>query len=303
MVGSPDLHGPKRVTPSRGNHMGNVKAKDLSSLVNASGFAFQLTVEHLVRSSHGHHWRVVSREHPWRDPATGAEGFIDLVLQSGAVTWVIECKRTRGASWVFLVESDKPEQVDRCRCLWVVGHKSGRCLAGWDDIHQKPDSTESSFCVIRGSGEAAPPLLERIASRLLLATDCLAEQEVRLLTTRSEGSWGVYAPVIVTTAALHVSRIDPRVVSIHDGTVSALESTRVPLVRFRKAFLTREPPRSTATTLGQAAVERERTVLVVSAEALTDVLKSAKILRDEWSDQWPWSAAVDELSDVLPPEA
>ena len=35
---------------------------DLNKLVNASGFAFQLGVEHAVRQRRGHRWRVVSRE-------------------------------------------------------------------------------------------------------------------------------------------------------------------------------------------------------------------------------------------------
>ena len=72
-----------------------VEKNDLIKLVNASGFAFQLAVEHAVCSSHGHNFQFVSREHAWRDADADRGGFIDLVLQSSAVTWVVECKRTR----------------------------------------------------------------------------------------------------------------------------------------------------------------------------------------------------------------
>jgi len=41
-------------------------SKELKRLVNASGFAFQLGIEHAVRQNQGEYgWDVVSREHPW----------------------------------------------------------------------------------------------------------------------------------------------------------------------------------------------------------------------------------------------
>ena len=129
---------------------------NLTKLVNASGFAFQMAVEHAVRSSHGHNFKVISREHAWRDPKHDREGFIDLVLQSSMVTWAVECKRTKEAKWIFLVDKMKGEPVPHIRCLWVVASGKGQRAAGWDDVNCKPWSPESQFLspVRRG---AEPP--------------------------------------------------------------------------------------------------------------------------------------------------
>src|SRR5580765_2733398 len=125
----------------------------LPNLVNASGFVFQMAIEHLIRTTKDHGWRITSAEHPWRCAATNQEGFIDLDLEKWALTAVIECKRPRGGAWVFLIPSSHPSMVTRVRCLWVAGATGGPDVAGWHDFGVIPESPESSFCVVRGSGE------------------------------------------------------------------------------------------------------------------------------------------------------
>ena len=107
-------------------------------LINASGFAFQLAIEHAVSSSNGHRFRVVAREHPWRDLVTERDSFVDLVLQSHAVTWVVECKRTRDATWAFLVEEALSDPIARLKCVWVGANADGRRAAAWYDVNCEP---------------------------------------------------------------------------------------------------------------------------------------------------------------------
>jgi len=96
---------------------------ELARLLNASGFAIQMAVEHAVRSSGGHNFEVVAREHPRRDPQHEKEGYIDLVLQSSAVMWAVECKRARDATWVFLVDQTKRDLVAKIRCHRRTGRR------------------------------------------------------------------------------------------------------------------------------------------------------------------------------------
>ena len=50
-------------------------------------------------------WKVAAREHPWKS-ASGT-GYIDLVISSGRVHLVVECKRPRDATWMFLMPDEK----------------------------------------------------------------------------------------------------------------------------------------------------------------------------------------------------
>jgi hypothetical protein len=83
--------------------------KQLLSIVNASGFPFQLRVQQVIRESQSQHmWGVISAEHRWAIPEENREGFIDLVLEAWprrmmSVRMVLECKRVRGGCWVFLL--------------------------------------------------------------------------------------------------------------------------------------------------------------------------------------------------------
>ena len=145
--------------------------------------------------------RVASREHPW-ESASGPS-FIDLVLRLGRAVAPIECKRTRGGEWVFLVPEDEASPRSGARISWIAGHASGRVGAGCDELDFSPATYESSFCVVRGSGEQDRPMLERICSILLAASDALAVQEARLMERQPGQAWNAfYVPMVVTTANL-----------------------------------------------------------------------------------------------------
>ncbi len=94
--------------------MGNLDEK-LPGFVNSSGFPLQLGIERLVEATRERHgWRALSREHPWRNEASGTGGFIDLILENHhrVQVMVTECKRVRDTVWIFLVPS-KEEKLRR----------------------------------------------------------------------------------------------------------------------------------------------------------------------------------------------
>jgi len=284
--------------------MGKNVSRDESSqflnLVNSSGFLLQLALEKNISESSGHRFKVLAKEYRWRDPFTGEEKYIDLILKAGAAIWAVECKRPRGGNWVFLVPEDQEKEKSAVRCLWVAGDK-GRSIAGLDDIHHQPPSPESMFCVVRGSGEGDRPMLERLANQVVAAVDNVASDDNSLMMRVSKEKgfpfFGFYVPVIVTTANLQVCRFDSSQVSLGDGTIPNGQFESFPMVRFRKTFIKSAAVHSSAKTLQAAGRENERTVLVINATSLIEILKTVKCYRDDWSRIFPWEPIIERLKE------
>ncbi len=251
----------------------------LSGLVNASGFPFQMAVETSIRQSAGTRWTILASECPWHDHATNKGGFADLVVRRHvAPTWVIECKRPRGGEWVFLVPDGESEKVAKFRCLWASKGREGNLQIGWDELDFKPESLESSFCVVRGSGEGHLSLLERLAAQLVQSVDCLAQEDINDLDYMARDI-GIYMPIIVTTAALFTCRFDPAKISLATGMLPQSTFEAVPLVRYRKAFAPTAPPGEPSPRgLPGMVRSRERSVLVVHAESLIDTMHEADLI-------------------------
>ena len=270
--------------------MSNSSKQNLTSLVNASCFLFQLGLEHQIASTKERHgWAIVSHEHPWR---YGEEdGFIDLVLSKGLGLTVVECKRPRDGTWAFLVPEEQSNDVSRLRCLWVAGQKDGASFAGWDDLNCLPTSYESEFCVVRGSGEGDRSLLERLSATLLTSVDGLAEEELSILRRQNPEYSGFYLALIVTTADLQACRFRPDNVDLTTGEVKNAVFERVPFIRFRKAFSTEQPPNASPKDLREAAVGRQRSVIVVDATNLVSLLTELSVVASFWSP-YPWQTAL-----------
>jgi len=273
------------------------REKTLRNLVNSSGFLFQLGVEHQIRESQSlHEWTVMSREHPWKNPETGEEGFVDLVLGKRGGRAVIECKRPRDATWVFLVDSHQSEERKRVRCLWVECEAGQRSLLGWHDFLCAPASPESDFCVIRGKGEGDQPMLERLSGVLLRSLECLAEEELQFPFDRDFFHWE-YLPIIVTTAKLEMCRFDPREVSPKNGKIQGGEFEPIPFIRFRKSLTTTSPPDTIPRTLKEAGEHRKRTVFVVNASEVTVFLKELACMIHPM-DELPWDLVRRDESNI-----
>jgi hypothetical protein len=254
--------------------MNNEREKQLGSIVNASGFLFQERVaDEIERNRQLHGWEVALSEYPWKDRETGKEGYIDMVLKMDAMLIVVECKRPRDGIWVFLVPDYRGKSIRTSRCLWTKCNSGKTEAVRWSDLTTNPGSHEAFFCAVRGKGEGDLPMLERLSVQLLNAVDSLAAQE--LMLKQSSDELKVYFPTVVTTAKLAICRYDPSKVSLENGEIGNGEGEfeEVSLVRFRKSLSTNLSSFPATDNLKQVAEESERTVFVIQASGLSDVLR------------------------------
>lgn len=262
----------------------------LLSLVNASGFLFQLRVEQEISATQSKHRKsVLAHEHRWTHPATQQNGFIDLITTAGTNGKIVmECKRLRAAEWAFLIPPDaKPTTY--LRILWAKRFSAERRGSAWDAFALRRESLEAEFCVVRGQADAQIPMLERLSTTLLASVEALANEE--LAFAQSEGSTGIrfYFPAIVTTATLYVCRVDPSRVDIASGELKDASFEEVPFIRFTKSMATSLTSSHIPSGIQDAAKESRRTVFVVNAAHL------AEFLAGEWEfntppygGPWPW---------------
>lgn len=253
------------------------------SIVNATGFAFQLAVEELVQGSQDEHgWTVTSREHGWHN-SDGEPRFIDLVLTNGRMHMIIECKRVRDTQWVFLVpDPPKGRRAEPRRhfraafCRHGTAESGSHPTIGLTEFQVDPRCWESAFCAARGmSDRGDTPLLDRVCAELTTAADAILSQQALLNRVPHPGNdvW-ITVPVIVTTAEISICKFDPGAVSLVKGELdqSAVTVESVPVVRYRKSFnvhASAEDHRGTIGALlhgiGALEVFSQRTVFVVSA--------------------------------------
>jgi len=81
-------------------------------------------------------------------------------------------------------------------------------------------------------------------------------------------------PVIVTTARLVVSRLDPREVKLQNGEAPAMSHEVQPWIRFRKQLSAEYAvqPKNTEWDFSELATAKEKLVYVVNAESFADFL-------------------------------
>jgi len=147
-------------------------------------------------------------------------------------------------------------------------------------VNVSPASLESQFCVLPGD-EPRRYLLEVLARDLLSATEGLAEEEVALAKSVKDNRLHVRLflfPVIITNAKLAVCRFDPNSVDLATGILNEnnAEIFEVPMIRFRKSLETKFP-QGMFSTLEATNRARERSVLVVNANHVTEILKDWQV--------------------------
>lgn len=253
--------------------MDSNKEKNLTNIVNASGFPLQIGVGQLVRDTENkHHCKVLYEEHSWQSAETAADGFIDIVLEyseSGYV-FVVECKRVQDSEWVFLV-SDTASATRRHMKVWETRLNTTKPQHfGWADRTGEPRTPEATFCAVRGQSRDGQPMLERVAAQLVTATEAFAREDsrrVHMLRART-----IYTSVLVTTARLVVGRIKADKIDVEKGTVSDAQYSDVPFLRFRKQLSTAHAEPTTPMLPRNLASEKERTVFVVNAASLPNFL-------------------------------
>ena len=252
---------------------------------NDSGFPLQIAVERQVSdnpSAHG--WRVRHTEHSWVDREQGESGFIDLVLQNqhNTIYLVLECKRVRNATWVFL-HPDGISAPSRQSKAWVTNYGSGRMLHyGWHDVIADPPCPEGMFCAIRGqSANEKQTMLERTAAELVTATEALATEE-RDLRSADFPSFRMYFSVIITTAELKIAEFNPSSISLSDGLIPEANVRDVPYVRFRKQLSQQRAALSPIdySSGNDLNFARQSSLFVVNAAALPTFLRAFNVASD-----------------------
>ena len=241
--------------------------KKLLDIVNKSGFPLQIGVRHLIDESVGG-WHTLAEEHPWNHPEWSNAGFIDLIVtdSNNVQRLVIECKRVQNTSWIFLVE---PKNKSRSYArFWAT--KKGLSRNGYNDGHLEPSSPQSEFCVVPGQDSKSKPMLERIAAKLVLATEALAAEESQMKSIKNSK---LYFPVIVTTAELKICVLDPNNITVNSGMLEKATFETVPFVRFRKCLMSWP---IYAGSIEETSERMERTVLVMNASHIPELLS-------EWS--------------------
>ena len=255
----------------------------LRKQVNASGFPFQLRVEHLVNeSSDLHNCRVVAREHPWVNRESGRGGYIDLILEKRprGVPWyvVVECKRTRGGGkWIFLTPG---MALQHAEALILLAQRSDRLLH-WLEARLFPETFLSSFCTVPGQADKNTPMLERISTELLDSAECFAEAQVSVDFPEVQPGFSlnwdraVFIPVIITNAELLINQFQPGDVDLAEGEIpdGVGQFVSVPYVRFQKSIDTRFSTTEVPINLQQANHQSQRTVFVVHAPSFPDFLQ------------------------------
>lgn len=248
----------------------------LTEIVNQSGFPLQIGLAASIQNTTDQHgWRVLFVEHSWKNESDNESGFIDIVIEDKYRTSVmlIECKRVLDSSWIFLVPNPKANPRRHAKA-WVTRYTQGRFKhLDWADLSLDPDSPESEFCVIPGQDPKSKPMLERIASDVVSATEALGLEE-KDYQAQIKDALRMYFSVIVTTARLQICVFEPEKISLVDGKVANAQFTEVPFVRFRKQLSIRPPsvPLNVANGFHHFVQAKEHTVFVVNAEALPDFL-------------------------------
>jgi hypothetical protein len=266
--------------------------ESLLNLVNASGFLFQLRVEEeVIQTQPKHKWEVQAREHRWSISDSGDEGYIDIILTAGNTSMVVECKRVREASWVFLIPHKRQVGTSHAKLCWWDRRPDVRDLFDYSEFTVMPSSPESAFCIVRGQSDKDKPMLERVSGNLLKSLEALANEELEL-TVSQHSKHRIYIPAIVTTAKLEVFHFIPDEVDIESGEFSIEKLAddqfkTVPLVRFRKNFTTTLATQNDKNrSIEDINRENERTVFIINATEFSTILREWEIRLAH--HQWPW---------------
>ena len=259
------------------------------SIANQSGFPLQIAVAQEVARNPGERgWNVLFEEHSWSNEIDGQSGYIDLVVANrvGSINFVIECKRANDQSWVFLCPNDPSLSRRHCKAWWSPGEEPSHWI-GWHDVPFDPTSPESPFCAVRGHDSRSPPMLERVASELVSATDAYAKEQRRHFLDQID-PLVINIPVILTTAKLEVIHFDPRGVQLSDGKIpSDADTLEVPVVRFRKQMTVVPVDENLRMNHYQFARTKENTVLVVHADRFRQFLDELDFDTQFFSQTFP----------------
>lgn len=266
---------------------------NLWNVVNDSGFPLQIEVQRVIEKNKGDFftWKTEVTEHAWKIDKD--DGFIDLVVGDGnGNKLIIECKRVKHASWIFLVtaQSDLSRRVFKTWNSHFVPAETSQGVSrpkrfkkfGWNEVPVSPESSRSMYFVTRGQGNNQRLMLERIASEVCFATEAIAIEDAQIENNRYEShkEWATnYFGVIVTTAKIYVADVSSADIELSNGTV--LDGTgnfkEEKWIRFHKQLATKGKIDDSFKQLSDLGQSRERTVFVVGALYIEEFLRQFKV--------------------------
>lgn len=260
---------------------------DERAQINASGFPFQIRVEHEIRSTYSQHrWRVSAVEHKWKNKATSQDGFIDIIVEKNLIPGVshyliIECKRMKMGGCVFI---NGPEDVQEHSAVLLGFRKdhNGEAHPCWRKYDPDPQSHIASYCAVPGQDDKQTPMLERICDSLLDSAESLADELFSKVPKPQPGSLGtksLFVPAIVVNTELKSCVVDPKDIALDEGEFKDGHGTiaSVPYIRFQKNFGTRYSSAEHAVDLKDINKANQRTVFVVNAGSLVAFLTKWEI--------------------------
>jgi hypothetical protein len=256
------------------------EAKHARTVLNASGFLFQLSVEHTIRSHYrgksihgsGSCW-VLGREYPWSDE--NGRGYIDLLaLKSDRIMVVFECKRTRDATWVFPIEAAKAKDESPYRLQWAERGEDDSTAAWIRDTRGGPETVVAEFCAVRGAGEGHAPMLETLCGTLLRSVEAAALEILQIEHGLPSGMF--FLPTIVTNAKLVTCTVDPSTITM-DGRTDSPDVKEIPFVRFHKSLTAKVSGSEAYADLQGMIDDRQRTVMVVNANHIVSFLTQLRL--------------------------
>ncbi|MGH0037768.1 MAG: hypothetical protein ACQGVK_22285 [Myxococcota bacterium] len=234
-----------------------------------------MAVAKAIRDSYENHgWDVVGTEVPW------SGGFVDLVIRQGSTVQFVECKRSLDDEWIFLVDNNQARPTERCRLEWFNGHAQAepeRFIPGLryhrlftSEFRVSPGSLESEYCVTTKK-KSPTQTLEPTCSELLNALHELGD----ICGDSHEFPLEHLIPTIVTSAPVLTCAFEPTAQMLATGEIENATTIPARLVRFRKSFVNYRSDQFADSPVGLRSLreDRERTVLVIHAESLIDVLQ------------------------------
>jgi hypothetical protein len=251
-------------------------AQSDKNIINASGFPFQIKVKKVIEDLDQTNWKVESVEHRW--DFQEQIGFIDLIAgQYDTQRLIIECKRDR-KPWYFIV--NKHKEMKDLKCLFRYNSEGSYQYLWWQFL-LSPLSYKSEFSVVEGQGVKGQPMLERICDDLLLSTEAIMHQEA---SAEIRGSRKWYFPIIVTNAPIYACLVDSQNIDVKTGDLEKFEKVEVPLIRFEKPLLSSIKSSNDFNSFYDINEDTKRTVLVINASHLEQILNDWDIRFKEFND-------------------
>jgi hypothetical protein len=257
--------------------------------INKSGFPLQMALEHQVKTEKTG-WRVSTHEHHWRNDRTDDEGWIDLVLEKNNMALIVECKRSVGGKWAFLIDSSHSGLRSMCRIIQNQCHRDKLTPGKFhkttvvSELQLSPRTVLSEYCINAGENSSnGRELLERVAADALSATEAIAKSVIGIVSPESPVR--KYCTAIVTTAELYAALVEPERISTADGAVPEATIRPVPYLRFMKQlwsgqnYPSIQHDRRLLTASGDA---KKHTVFIINAQNFIDFLRKFEPDGEDW---------------------